>query len=145
MKSGGYTLLEILMATAVLALGLSAVFGISRSALRKSVDAAELADAQLACQTKLNELLARQTPISAEPPAGIENLPNWKMTVHIYDAPRPGMSVLHLSAQKFTPDGTPYEGLYQLLRWIPQHRVARPRQEDTIEPLDGFEDPLGRL
>ena len=143
MKCSGYTLIEVLMATTVLALGLAAVFGLTRSALRKSVDAAELADAQLACQTSLNEILAQQTPVKPILLKDIEGLAGWKMTINIYDSPRPTLCVLHISAQKYTPNGdNAYGVLYQLLRWVPEHKVERPKQNDMIEPIEGFEDPF---
>ncbi len=143
MARNAYTLLEVLMATAVLALGLAAIFGVSNAALRKSVDAAELADAQLACQTKLNELLARQAPIKATPATDMEELTNWKISVQVYDSSRPGLSTVHISAQKYLPDGvTAYGVLCQLLRWVPQNKVEIPQTDATIDPIDGFEDPL---
>ncbi len=143
MKQNGYTLLEVLMATTVLVMGLSAIFGLSRSSLRISVDAAELAGAQLACQTTLNELLAQQALIAPASPKDIPSLSDWKVAVQVYDAPRPDMSVLHISAQKYMADGvTPFGIQYQLLRWVPQRRIQPTQTEDVIDPIDGFEDPL---
>ena len=141
MKRSGYTLIEVLVATTVLALGLAAIFGLTRSALRTSADAADLADVQLACQTELNELMARQTPIKSVGPKDIDGLSDWKMTVAVYPAPKPRLYTVHVSAQKYSPlDNVPYGTLFQLLRWVPESRVEVLKQDDVIEDIDGFFD-----
>jgi prepilin-type N-terminal cleavage/methylation domain-containing protein len=143
MERQGYTLLEILMATAILLLGLTAVLGIMRSTHQRSVAAADLADAQLACQTLLNELLAQQSrikPVSAKP---IEGLPDWNITVTVYPAPRTGLFVVHVAAQKINPNTKLPTGImYQLLRWIPQDRIEIPENNEIIEGTDLFDEPF---
>lgn len=143
MKRSGYTLIEVLFATTVLALGLAAIFGLTRSALRKSADAADLADVQLACQTELNELIARQTPIRPSGPKAIEGLTDWKMAIAVYPSSKPELYTIHLSAQKISSyDSVPYGTLFELLRWVPEHRVEKPKSDEVIEEIDGFSDPF---
>lgn len=143
MRRSGYTLIEVLFATTVLALGLAAVFGLTRSALRKSTDASDLADVQLACQTELNELISRQTPIRPSGSQAIEGLTDWKMTVAVYPSPKPELYTVHISAQKVNSyDGVPYGTLFELLRWVPEHRVEKPKSDEVIEEIDGFADPF---
>ena len=73
----------------------------------------------------------------------MEELTNWKISVQVYDSSRPGLSTVHISAQKYLPDGvTAYGVLCQLLRWVPQNKVEIPQTDATIDPIDGFEDPL---
>ncbi|MDR2117169.1 MAG: prepilin-type N-terminal cleavage/methylation domain-containing protein [Planctomycetaceae bacterium] len=139
----GYTLLEILMATVILLLGLTAVLGIMRSIHQRSIAAADLADAQLACQTLLNELLAQQSRIKPVPPKQIEGLPDWNMTATVYPSTKSGLFVLHITAQKINPNTNTPAGInYQLVRWVPQDRVEVPENKETIEDINLFDEPF---
>ena len=127
----GFTLLEILVATALLLVGLTAVFHTTRSALYKMQASKDLTEAQNACQAVLNELLAQSAPIQPDSGKTVEHLPHWKILVEIYPAPQPGLYVLHLSAQQFTQDGTLLGTRYQLIRWISAERVHIPPPPET--------------
>ncbi|MDR0704135.1 MAG: prepilin-type N-terminal cleavage/methylation domain-containing protein [Planctomycetaceae bacterium] len=143
MKRYGYTLLEILIATAILLLGLTAILGIMRSTHQRSVAAADLADAQLACQTLLNEFLAQQSRIKPMEAKPIEGLPNWKITAAVYPATQPGLFTIHVTAQKFDFNTKMPTGImYQLLRWVPQDRVEIPENNETIEGIQLLENPF---
>jgi prepilin-type N-terminal cleavage/methylation domain-containing protein len=143
MMRRGYTLLEVLIATAILLLGLTAVLGIVRSIHKRSVAAADLADAQLACQTLLNELLAQQSPIKPVPAQPIAGLPDWNIALAIYPSPQPELYVLHLTARKSDPaTKIPVGVTYQLLRWVHRDRVEIPESKETIEGFNLFDDPF---
>jgi prepilin-type N-terminal cleavage/methylation domain-containing protein len=143
MTRHGYTLLEILIATAILLLGLTAILGIMRSTHQRSVAAADLADAQLACQTLLNELLAQQSRIKPIPAKPIEGLPDWNITVAVYPATQPGLFTVHVTAQKFDSNTKmPAGRMYQLLRWVPQDRVEIPENNETLEGIQLLENPF---
>jgi prepilin-type N-terminal cleavage/methylation domain-containing protein len=143
MMRQGYTLLEILIATAILLLGLTAVLGIQRSIHQRSVAAADLADAQLACQTLLNELLAQQSRIKPIPAKPIEGLPDWKITVTVYPATQPGLFTVHVTAQKYDSNTQMPAGImYQLLRWVPHDRVEIPENNETLEGIQLLENPF---
>ncbi|GHT17248.1 hypothetical protein FACS1894189_2780 [Planctomycetales bacterium] len=141
MYQSGYTLLEVLIATAVLVLGLAAVFGTSNSAQRKAIAAAELTDVQLACQSALNELLVQPKPIKPVSDLNIVGLPNWKIAVECYSSPQKGLAVLHLSAQQFLPvSHIPLGFRYQLLRWVPEERILSATQSEIINEVNEFDD-----
>ena len=123
-QTGGFTLLEILLAVSILLIGLTAMFHTTRSALVRMSVAKELTEAQNACQSVLNELLAQAAPIQPDTGKTIERLPNWRIRVDIYPAPQSGIYVLHLSAQQFSPKDDTLIGIkYQLIRWVPAERV----------------------
>jgi prepilin-type N-terminal cleavage/methylation domain-containing protein len=141
MHHSGYTLLEVLIATAVLVLGLAAVFGASKSAQQRAAASAELTDIQLACQSAINELLVQPQPIQSGLSLNIEGLPDWKIIVECYPSPQKGLVVLHLSAQQFLPvSNIPLGIRYQLLRWIPEERIRSETQSDSINEVNEFED-----
>ena len=132
-QRSGFTLLEILLTTAILLVGLTAVFQTTRSALQRMTATRELTEAQNACQAVLNELLARSAPIQPEAERTVEHLPHWRIRVDIYPAPQNGLYVLHLSAQQFSPlDETVMETKYQLIRWVPAERVQLPASSETL-------------
>ena len=138
-QHGGFTLLEILLTTAILLLGLTAVFQTTKLALQRMTIAKELTEAQNACQAVLNELLAQSSPIQPEAEKRVEHLPNWKIRVDIYPASQAGLYVLHLSALHFSPDGAFIGVHYQLLRWVPAERVQFPTSEETFSGSE-FDD-----
>ena len=135
-KNYGFTLLEILLAMAILLVGLTAVFHTTRTALQRMTMTRELTEAQNACQAVFNELLARSSPIQPDEGKTVEHLPHWKIRVDIYPAPQSSLYVLHLSAQQFSPDGALPSSRYQLIRWVPAERVRLP---DPSEMFIGSE------
>ena len=135
-QNNGFTLLEILLTTAILLVGLAAVVHSTRSALQRMSAAKELTKAQNACQAVLNELLAQSAPIQPDTGKPVEHMPLWKIRVDIYPATQPGLYALHLSAQHFLPDGTLLDTKYQLIRWVPAERVSIP---DPMEMYMGSE------
>jgi len=120
----GYSLLEVLVATAILAIGLLAIFGLTQSARQRSLDASDLAAVELVAETTLNELLAKQTLIEPVPPCPIDGARYWKLEVKLYPSTRGDLVTVFLNAQKFSPqDNLPTGISFQLLRWVPKHRV----------------------
>ena len=140
-QHGGFTLIEILLTTAILLIGLTAVFQTTKSALQRTAEARDLTEAQNACQAVLNELLAQSAPIQPDLGRIVENLPNRKIKIDIYPASQSGLYVLHLSAQQFSPTGGMLVGTrYQLLRWVPAKRVQVAESWETPFTGNMFED-----
>jgi len=129
----GFTLLEVLLTAAILLIGLTAILQTTRSALQRMAAAKELTEAQNACQSVLNELLAQSSKIRPEEGKTIEQLPHWRIRVDIYPAPQSGLYVLHLSAQQFSPREDTFLGIrYQLIRWVAAERVQLPAPPETF-------------
>ena len=138
----GFTLLEILLATVILLIGLTAVLQTTRSALQRMTMAKELTEVQNACQAILNEWLARSSPMQPEADRAVAHLPHWKIRVDIYPAAQEGLYVIHLSAQQFLPNGISLGIKYHLVRWIPGIRVSMPEQIEI--PIENEFDNLFR-
>jgi prepilin-type N-terminal cleavage/methylation domain-containing protein len=146
-RQTGYTLLEVVLATAVMAVGLIAVFGMTDIARKKAVNAAELAEVQLQCQTLLNEELAKQTPLRPVAPRPLAGIPNWYAGLYIEPAAEINghteMYAVHIAAQKLSPvDGTPQSPPFHLIRWIPKHRAEIPQEQNTMTDEQEFSDPF---
>ena len=142
MSRSGYSLLEILFATTILTIGLITVLSITQSARHRSQASSNLATAQLACQTAINELLAAQQPIAPVPLRDIEGLRNWKLTVSLYSSAFQGLSVIHVTALEYLPQGDISTGVsYQLLRWVPSERIQMPQTSNPLNETNIFDDP----
>jgi prepilin-type N-terminal cleavage/methylation domain-containing protein len=89
-ESSGFTLIEILLTTIILLIGLTAVFQTTRSALQRMATTRKLNEAQNACQAVLNELIARTAQIEPHEGRTVEHLPDWRIRVNIYPASQPG-------------------------------------------------------
>ena len=132
-QHSGFTLLEVLLAVSILLIGMTATIQTTRSALQRMSAARDLTEAQNACQSVLNELLAQSSPIQPDTGKMIEHLPHWRIRVDIYPAPQPNLYVLHLSAQQFSPNDNTLLGVrYELLRWVPAERVRIPVPEEVF-------------
>jgi prepilin-type N-terminal cleavage/methylation domain-containing protein len=140
-QNSGFTLLEVLLAAAILLIGLTAVFQTSRAALQRMLAARELTEAQNACQSVLNELLAQSALIQPDEGKTIERLPDWRIRVDITPAPQPGLYVLSLSARQFSPIDKRFLGVkYQLIRWVPVERVQLPEPPPEMFGGNEFEN-----
>jgi prepilin-type N-terminal cleavage/methylation domain-containing protein len=128
-KDSGFTLLEILLTMSILLIGFTFVFHTAMSAMQRMAMARELAEAQNACRTVLNELLAGSALIEPDEGKIVEHLPNWRIQVEIYPASQSGLAVLHLSAFRASHVAGLPDSKYQLIRWIPSERVRFPEQQ----------------
>jgi len=117
----GFSLLEVVLAIGIL-LGAAIVLAELAGVGREHADAAEeLAAAQLACETKLNEILISATPAETVQNAVLENPPGWVYSVEIeplsrFDLP-PGLAALSVTVAEYVPDNRPRKQ-FTLTRWI---------------------------
>ena len=119
MHRSGFSLLEIIVAIVILLIGLAAILRLSSITQTASLAAEELAIVQVACQTKLNEILATKArPISTGFAGQIENVRYWNLYVELYEINRPGMIGVRIYADKQPPGSTIPEDHYELVRWI---------------------------
>ena len=118
-RRSGFTLLELLIAMAILLLGLSAIYHLNDNSRTASVAAEELAFVQLACQTKMNELLASNArPIQAGSVGLIPNTNGWEMSVATFSLNRPGIYGVRITARKQGAAATDIYDYYELVRWF---------------------------
>ena len=117
--SRGFTLLELIIAMTILLLGLSALFHVNNESRIASVAAEELATVQLACQTKMSELLATGGgAVITGTVADIPNAKGWKMIIEKKPLNRKGVVAIRIFAAKQGVPATDRNGHYELVRWI---------------------------
>ncbi|HBT75694.1 MAG TPA: hypothetical protein DEB39_01940 [Planctomycetaceae bacterium] len=122
-RFSAFTLLELLIATAILVLGLGAVLHLVSLSRDRSVAAAELAVVQLQCQSKLAELLANEKAIGAETAVPIDTVRGWRLNVAVEPTAYAELAAVRITARKYV-EGRLNGVSYELLRWIPRDRAA---------------------
>ncbi|MGL4593960.1 MAG: type IV pilus modification PilV family protein [Thermoguttaceae bacterium] len=139
----GYTLLEIMLATTILVMGLVVIFHTTDLARKKSIAASDLANVQLACQTHLNEILASRAPIRPSPPKSVDGVYNWFFWTELKASPQQNLCVLLITAQKMSSNGTtPIGSPFFILRWIPLSRAELPKSPTGFDQTNEFGDPF---
>lgn len=131
MRRSAYSLLEVIVALAILLLGLAALSQLTGLSGTASRDSEEFAIVQLATQAKLNELLATQEtiiPVSEEPILGVYN---WTISVEPTDSGRPGLTALHIIAKKKDNQNRAVSR-YELIRWVTNDRFVA--QRSSLSP-----------
>jgi len=111
--------MELLIAMTILLLGLLAIYHLNNASRTASMAAEELAFVQLACQTKMNELLASNTRrIPTGTVEAIPNTNNWVMSVTTFSLNQQGVYGIRITAQKRGAAATDLNSSYELVRWF---------------------------
>lgn len=113
-----FSLLEVLLAMSIL-LGAVVVLGELARIGRKNAQAAkELTQAQLLCETKLNEILAGIDSSTPREAAAFEEHPDeWLYTVERTPLAHPGVVSLRVTVKRNLPDAY-RPAQFSLVRWI---------------------------
>jgi prepilin-type N-terminal cleavage/methylation domain-containing protein len=92
----GFTLLEVLIATAVLLACMILLTDLAHVGQSHAKDAEDLAAAQLVCQTRLNEMLAGAKPIRAVSQEHPPSLPGWILSVEVEPLKKSGLVAVRI-------------------------------------------------
>ena len=93
---GGFTLLEVLIATAVLLACVIVLTDLAHVGKSHATDAEDLAAAQLICQTRLSEMLAGTKPIRAVSQEHPPSLPGWILSVEVDPLKKSGLVAVRI-------------------------------------------------
>ncbi len=138
-RRAGFSLLEVLLATAIL-LGCLIVLGQLAAVGRDHARSAEdLTTAQLLCQTKLNEVLAGVTPVRTVEQEPLEETPGWVYSIEVDSLGQPGLVSLRVTVSEDVGEvesGSEERPATQftLTRWI--------RDPDRDADVDSEPEPL---
>ena len=95
-RRSGFTLLEVLIATAVLLACMIVLTDLAHLGKLHATDAENLAAAQLICQTRLNEMLAGAKPIRAVSGEHPQELPGWILSVEVEPLKKSGLVAVRI-------------------------------------------------
>ena len=90
-RRAGFSLLEVLVATAILMGSAAVLFQLAGVGTRHATGAQKLADAQWSCQAKLGEILAGVIPIEQVKDRPLANKPGWVYSVEVEPVDEPDM------------------------------------------------------
>lgn len=105
---GGFTLLEILVAFAILIMGLSIVAALATTSARQAVQVEEETGVQLACQNLMNAILAGDATVSLGVEIPLPDVPNWAARVELLDGPISNLVAIRIVATRFEIVETPH-------------------------------------
>ncbi|MBR5627243.1 MAG: prepilin-type N-terminal cleavage/methylation domain-containing protein [Thermoguttaceae bacterium] len=133
----GFTLLEILIALAILMLGLAVISELIQASNRQAVQVEDVTNIQVVCQNMLSRILAGDISVSTNVPIPVNDYPDWDITVSLTPAPIPNLVGIRIFARRYNIEMYPSAtnpGIYTTRRTpIPgQHFVLKQwvRRED---------------
>jgi general secretion pathway protein I len=124
---GGFSLLEILLALAILGGSLAILSSIADTGVSSAREARDLSVARLLCQAKLSEMLlnatATQMSPQAVPETPLESFDSESMTpftysVDVQPGQLDGLLVVRVVVTAQNPSGGPPIATYSLVRWM---------------------------
>ena len=119
---GGFTLLEVLLATALLVIALSALSQLAsngtRAALRTELDT----HAAMQCQSLLDELLAGSRPLTLDHQTTVAADSDWIWSAHLSDGPTETLATLAVTVSN--PQTNP-KATYRLQRIVSRNHIDR--------------------
>ena len=123
----GFSLLEILLALAILGGSLALLSRIAETGTAAAREARELSIARLLCQSKLSELLLDSQATGVSPqavtsalmqPFDSESTTPFYCTVEVQPGPMNGLLAVGVTVEAMNPDGGPALARYTLVRWM---------------------------
>ena len=96
-RRAGFSLLEVLLATGILLGSMFMLYQLAHIGRRHANKARDLAAAQLACQTRLNEILAGVAPLETAEGLPLEDPPGWLLSVELQPVEQTGLAALRVT------------------------------------------------
>jgi len=133
-KRRGFSLLEVLLATAIL-LGCVIVLAELANVGHKNAEAAEqLATAQWLCQTKLYELRAGAVPLVEVQNEPVLEVPDWVYSITVDPLAQTGLVSVRVTVSQ--AETTPHPRSFSLVQWLRSRNYEfnqGPESESTAE------------
>ena len=116
-----FTLLELVLAVAILAVSLAALGEVLRLAGENSTHTRDVTQAQLIASTKLSELTSGATQVAPIERAAVEDVisvPPWIYTIEVGDGPELGLLSVRVTVSQDLPESH-NPATYSIVRWMP--------------------------
>jgi len=115
--AAGLSLLEVILAIAILGLSLAVIGQLVRLGSRNARFARDSATAQMLCESKLNEIASGIVPAESNNLAEFPEFPDWYYSVQSEAASQEGLISVRVTVQSATEE-TPNTIAFSLTRWI---------------------------
>jgi len=133
----GFTLLEVILALAILAGAIAVLGELSRQGMENARIARDLTHAQLLCESKMAELVAGLEVPESQQAVPLETVadpsePDWLYSVELNPLEVDGLVELRVTVSKdLPPEKRPVE--YSLVRWIVDPQIESSEGAATAE------------
>lgn len=131
----GLSLLEVILALAILALCMAAIGELVRTGTRSAEAARDLTRAQLLCESKLSEIVAGVEEPNPIVQAPFPTDPTWYYTVALEPTEQPGIMLLRVTVETHIQRPRPLT--FSLARWIPDPGIELPEEPEPREEETG--------
>jgi type II secretion system protein I len=145
MKKAGFSLLEVILALAILA-GAMAVLGeVSRMAMRNATIARDLAHAQLLCETKLAEIATGITPAESVGKTAFDSTTTvslepgerpWVYSIETEETDETGLISVRVTVTRDVP-AEQHPVSFSLVRWLPDPNATASSESSTSSTSGG--------
>lgn len=132
----GLTLLEVILALAILSLSMVAIGELIRIGTHSARDAQDLTHAQILCESKLSEIVAGVAPYDPIARAQLPMDPDYYYTVQLEPTEDEGVMVLAVTVE--THIERPQPIAFTLVRWVPDPGIELPAAPE--EPAEDTTD-----
>jgi len=140
-RRGGFSLLEVLLATSILIGSSIALLELVMIGNRHANSARDLARSQRICQTRLNEILSGVAPQEVVRPTAVEEELGWVYWVDLRPLEQSNLLILEVSAAR-QPSPEQQLAKFSLVRWVRAKGDPRdPRDPASPQGLEQSEPP----
>lgn len=133
-KRSGLSLLEVVLAIAILGGSMVVLTQLINIGHSNAMDARDMSEAQILCDTKISEVTAGIIPSSSVSGADIVEAPGWQYSMTVDKASIEGLLVVDCTV---TQDPAEYSApmTFRLVRWIPD-----PDYEEELKAMQEAEE-----
>lgn len=136
----GFSLLEVLLATAILIGSSVVLMELASIGMRHAASARDLSQAQRLCQSKLNEIIVGIAPAETVRPTPCEEDPRWTYWVNVQPTERVGLVMLEVGvAQELA--SRKQLNRFTLVRWIRDPK----KENESTSPTNPLEAAPGAV
>jgi hypothetical protein len=125
----GVTLLEVILSLGVLTTSLAVLGELVRLGTRNAAAARDLTQAQMLCESKLNEILSAVSPLESVQGQTFAYDPDWTCTVEVQAGPQEGLLAVRVTVTELVTHSRPIE--YSLVRWVRDPDYSPPTAVDS--------------
>ena len=137
----GFSLLEVLLATSILIGSAIVLLELVTIGNRHASSARDLAKSQLICQTKLNEILARISPLEAVRPTAVEEDAKWVYWIELRPIEQSELVALEVNAA-YQPSPEKQSAQFTLVRWLRDPRSQTNGPTPSTQSPDDASAPI---
>lgn len=132
----GFSLLEVILALAILCGAIATLGELSRLGMRSAERARDMTQAQLLCESKLAEITAGLTPAESEQDVPLETSDDeteteWLYSVEVTPLDDEGLMEVRVTVTKdLPPEKRPVE--FPLVRWMVDESVVSSEESESL-------------